>query len=95
MEIIWELVICDKLHLMGEQLLRALYFLKVYPKQGPGSAILIGASNGAIDPKTHWKWVWAFIEAISKLVDVVVSVFDCCVLFSSIEWPPDHHHCRP
>jgi hypothetical protein len=30
-------------------------------------------SAGAVNPKTHRKWVWAYIEAISKLVDVVVS----------------------
>jgi len=24
-------------------------------------------------PKTHRKWVWAFIDAIAELVDVVVS----------------------
>ncbi len=55
-----------------EHLLWALYFLKVYPKQGPGCST-VGASNDAIDPKTHRKWVWVFIEAISELVVVVVS----------------------
>ncbi len=33
------------------------------------------ASGGAINPKTHRKWVWAYIEAVAKLVDKVVSVF--------------------
>jgi hypothetical protein len=82
-ETVWELIIHNELRPMGgrpEHLLWALYFLKVYPKQGPGYST-VGASNGAIDPKTHRKWAWAFIKAISKLVDVVVSVFDCCVLF--------------
>jgi hypothetical protein len=46
--------------------------MKVYPKQGPGCAV-VGASHGAADPKTLRKWVWAFIEAISELVDLVVS----------------------
>jgi hypothetical protein len=46
--------------------------MKVYPKQGPGCSV-VGASAGAVDPKTHHKWVWAFIKAIAKLVDMVVS----------------------
>jgi hypothetical protein len=50
-----------------------LYFLKVYPKQGPGCSI-VGASAGAVNLKTHHKWVWAYIEAIAELVDVVVSL---------------------
>jgi hypothetical protein len=33
----------------------------------------IGASGGAVDPKTHRKWVCAFIDAIAELVDEVVS----------------------
>ena len=55
-----------------KHLLWALHFLKVYPLQAPGCAA-VGASGGAINPKTHQKWVWAFIEAVSELVDVVVS----------------------
>jgi hypothetical protein len=39
-----------------EHLLWTLHFLKVYPKQGPGCST-VGASNGAIDPKMHRKWV--------------------------------------
>ena len=46
----------------------ALHFLKVYPLQAPGCAA-VGASGGAVDPKTHRKWVWAFIDAIGELVD--------------------------
>jgi len=34
----------------------ALHFLKVYPLQAPGCAA-IGASGGAVDEKTHYKWV--------------------------------------
>ncbi len=33
----------------------------------------VGASAGAVDPKTHRKWVWAFIDAVANLDDVVVS----------------------
>jgi hypothetical protein len=80
-ETVWELIIRDELRPMGGRLEHLLW-----AKQGPGCST-IGTSNGAVDPKTHQKWVWAFIEAISKLVDVVVSVFDCCVLFSSNNWP--------
>ena len=59
-----------------------LYFLKVYPKQGPG-CLVVGASAGAADPKTHRKWVWAFIGAIAELVNVVASLpyfFCICLL---------------
>ncbi len=38
-EILWELVVCDKLQPGGghpEHLLWMLFFMKVYPKQGPG-----------------------------------------------------------
>ena len=28
---------------------------------------------GSVDPKTHRKWVWAFIDAAANLDDVVVS----------------------
>ncbi len=75
-EILWELVVWDKLRPRGgrpEHLLWALYFMKVYPKQGLG-CLVIGASAGAINPKTHRKWVWAYIEAIAELVDVLVSL---------------------
>ena len=39
----------------------ALHFLKVYPLQALGCAA-VGASDSAVDPKTHHKWVWAFID---------------------------------
>jgi hypothetical protein len=48
------------------------HFMKVYPKQSPGCSA-VGASAGAVDPKTHRKWVWAFIDAVANLVDVVLS----------------------
>ena len=57
-----------------KHLLWALHFMKVYPKTAPGCAA-VGASGGAVDAKTHRKWVWAFIGAIAELVDVVVSIF--------------------
>ena len=46
-----------------KHLLWALHFLKVYPLQAPGCAA-VGGSVGAVDAKTHKKWVWAFIDAI-------------------------------
>ena len=55
-----------------KHLLWALHFLKVYPLQAPGCAA-VGGSAGAVDAKTHKKWVWAFIDAIAELVDEVVS----------------------
>jgi hypothetical protein len=75
LKILWKLVVCNKLQPRGgrpEHLLWMLYLMKVYPKQGPG-CLVIGASAGAVGPKTHRKWVWAFIEAMAELVDVVVS----------------------
>jgi hypothetical protein len=47
--------------------------MKVYPKQGP-CFLVVGASAGAGDPKTHRKWVWAYVETIAELVEVVVSL---------------------
>jgi len=35
--------------------------------------LAVGASAGAVDLKTYRKWVWAFIDALADLVDVVVS----------------------
>jgi hypothetical protein len=75
-EILWQLVVRNKLRPRGgplEHLLWMLHFPKVYPKQGPG-CLVVGASAGTINPKTHRKWVWAYIKAIAKLVDVVVSL---------------------
>ena len=74
-EIVWELIKRDSLLPEGgrpKHLLWALHFLKVYPKQSPGCSA-VGASAGAVDPKTHRKWVWAFIDAVANLVDTVVS----------------------
>ncbi len=48
--------------------------MKCYPKEGPGCAA-VGASKGAINPKTMRKWVWLFLERINKLADEVVSLF--------------------
>jgi hypothetical protein len=75
-EILWELVVRNKLRPKGgrpENLLWMLYFLKLYPKQSLG-CLVVGASAGAVDPKTHCKWVWAYIKVIAKLVDVVVNL---------------------
>ena len=55
-----------------KHLLWVLHFMKVYPKQSPG-CLAVGASACAVDPKTNRKWVWAFIDTVANLVDVVVS----------------------
>jgi hypothetical protein len=58
---VWELLERDSLLPEGghpKHLLWALHFMKVYPKQSPG-CLTVGASAGAVDPKTHRKWVWA------------------------------------
>jgi len=72
----WELLERDSLLSEGgrpKHLLWALDFMKVYPKQSPG-CLAVGASVGAVDLKTHRKWVCAFIYAVANLVDVVVSL---------------------
>ncbi len=58
-----------------KHLLWALHYMKVYPKpkQSPG-CLAVGASAGAVDPKTQSMWVGAFIDAVSNLVKVVVSL---------------------
>jgi hypothetical protein len=74
-EIAWELIKRDSLLLEGgrlKHLLWALHFMKVYPKQSPGCST-VGASTGAVDPKTHQNWVWLFIDALVGLMDVMVS----------------------
>jgi hypothetical protein len=74
-EKVWELLERDSLLPEGcrqKHLLWAHHFMKVYPKQSPGCSA-VGASAGAVDPKTHRKWVWAFIDVVANLVDVVVS----------------------
>ncbi len=59
-----------------KHLLWALYFLKVYPREGPRCSA-VGGSKGAIDPKIMRKWVWLFLECIAKLADNVVSNLFC------------------
>ncbi len=75
-ELAWELLIPNELQPRGgspEHLLWTLHFLKVYPKQGPGS-VVIGTSNGVVNVKTYRKWVLAFIDALAELVDIMVSM---------------------
>ena len=55
-----------------KHLLWALYFMNVYPSEGPGCSA-VGGSKGAIGPKTMQKWFWLFLELIAKLADDVVS----------------------
>ncbi len=72
----WELLERDSLLPESgrpKHLLWALHFMKVYPKQSPGCST-VGASTGAVDPKTHRRWVWAFIDAVANLVNTVVSL---------------------
>ena len=67
---------------MIEHMLWALYFLKVYPKQEPVRAA-VGGSNGAVDPKFFWKYIWPFVYAIDDLEQIVVSfVATSCFLFN-------------
>ena len=71
----WELLEKDSLLPEGgcpKHLLWALHFLKVCPKQSPG-CLAVSASAGTVNPKTHHKWVWVFINAVANLVNVVVS----------------------
>jgi len=70
---VWELCDRDSLIPKGgrpKHLLWALHFIKVYPKQSPG-CLAISVSASAVEPKTHRKWVWAFIIAIANLANVV------------------------
>ena len=53
-------------------LLWALYFMKVYPKEGTACATA-GGSGGAIDPKTLRKYVWPIILGLADLEPNVVS----------------------
>jgi hypothetical protein len=77
MSMVWDMLTANGLRpkkSRPKHLLWALYFLKVYPKQSPG-CLDVGASTGAVNPKTMRKWVWQFIENIADLVDNVVSKF--------------------
>jgi hypothetical protein len=71
----WELLKRDSLLPEGghpKHLLWTLHYMKVYPKKSPRCSA-VGVSAGAVDSKTHRKWVWAFIDAVANLVDTVVS----------------------
>jgi hypothetical protein len=77
MSMVWDMLMANGLcpeKSRPKHLLWALYFLKVYSKQSPG-CLVVGASTGAVDPKTMRKWVWQFIENIADLADNVVSKF--------------------
>jgi hypothetical protein len=74
---VWDMLVASGLRpekSCPKHLLWALYFLKVYPKQSSGCSV-VGASMGAVDPKTIRKWVWQFIENIADLAEEVVSLF--------------------
>jgi hypothetical protein len=69
-----------------------LYLLKFYPKEGPGCAA-VGASKGAIDPKTMRKWVWLFLERINELADHVVSLFSRRAFAKHVLTPSSRRRC--
>ncbi len=103
-EILWNLIIQgDHLPDNGrpEHLMWCLHFLKVYPKQGPGCATIGRSERGAVDPRTHQKWVWKFIEAVAELVDIVARFFffSYCVAIIVVEMHVgingDVYHRRP
>ena len=48
-------------------------FYEGLPQTGTGGGSVVGASAGAVNPKTFRKWIWAFIRAIAELKEVVVS----------------------
>ncbi len=94
-KILWQLIVCDKLWPRGgrpEHLLWMLYFLKVYPKQGPG-CLVVSASAVAIDLKTHCKygsettsrplpsWLmswWVYLQCEDST--------DCCIFCDDSLW---------
>ena len=49
-----------------------MHFMKAYPKQNTGYAV-VGGSNGGIAPKTYWKHLWPFVYAIAELEPCFVS----------------------
>ncbi len=77
-ELLWKLIVYGN-HLPDdgrpEHLRWCLHFFKVYPKQGPGCAAVGGSERGAVDPRTHQKWLWKFIKAVAKLVGIVARIF--------------------
>ncbi len=103
-EIPWNLII-QGYHLPDDRrpkhLMWCLHFLKVYPKQGPGYATVGKSERGAIDPRTHQKWVWKFIEAVAELVEIVARIFffSYCVAIIVVEMHVvvngDVYHRRP
>jgi hypothetical protein len=50
----------------------ALFFMKIYPKQGVACSA-VGGRDGAVDPKTFRKYAWPFIYALADLESIVVS----------------------
>ncbi len=67
-------------------ILWTLHFFRAYPKEGHACAIA-GGSGGAVDPKTHRKFVWAFIYAIADAESIVVS---SCPLLQEYSFPETH-----
>ena len=74
--VLWNMMVArDIIPTKGEinHLLWTLHFMKAYPKQGVACS-MAGGTNGAIDPKTHCKYMWPFIHAIAELEPLVVSI---------------------
>jgi len=83
--ILWHLLLENELLPKNSSichLLWALYFLKVYPKQGPACSV-VGGTKSAVDPKTFRKWVWEFIFVIAELEVIVVSLLYKFVLHNT------------
>ncbi len=79
---VWSMLVEGGLHPKNSKpkhLLWALYFLKVYSREGPLCST-VGGSKDAINPKTMQKWVWLFLERIAELADNVVSYLFYCNL---------------
>jgi hypothetical protein len=62
-----------------KHLLWALYFLKIYPREGP-RRFTVGGSKVAINPKTMRKWVWLILERIAKLAITWYVFMPHCIL---------------
>jgi hypothetical protein len=96
-ELLWKLIVQGN-HLPDngrpKHLMLCLHFLKVYPKQGPGCAAVGRSKRGAINPRTHQKWVWKFIKAVAKLVDIVARIFAYFCIVCCHHCHGDARHCQ-
>jgi hypothetical protein len=97
---VWDMLVASGLRLKkscAKNLVWALYFVNVYPKQSLG-CLVVGGSMGAVNPNTMRKWVWQFIENKADLADEVVSLFvnsRSHVSHCHLMPPATCHHCHP